>query len=343
MPRALKAAAATAGPSSSISGAGAAQRVTSYKGLSGDDFRHPLDRQNTALLRALPGLEMIARNFIGPAAEQVLLLENLATSVAVGPDQLPSIHALLLEAATILHMDPPELYVRQNPVPNAYTLAVAGRKPFIVVRCAWHTKMQVHLQPLVAQRLLPAINVQIVQWKIILHARHKYSTTPILQVHTALLDLLAPAEVQAVLAHELGHLKCDHGVWLTAANVLALGTVSLLPLVSNTVEEGLMRWLRAAELTCDRAALLVAQDERVVISSLMKLAGGSPSIAAELNVDAFLRQVGGLGVHGCVVLVSVGGGGYFCCNTRISLCTKGVAHAPPFPLLVLLPTGTQLR
>ncbi len=66
--------------------------------------------------------------------------------------------------------------------------------------------------------------------------------------------------LQAVLAHELGHLKCDHGVWLTAANVLAMGTVSLLPVVSSAVEEGLLRWLRAAELTCDRAALLVAQD-----------------------------------------------------------------------------------
>ena len=46
---------------------------------------------------------------------------------------------------------------------------------------------------------------------------------------------------------------------MTAANVLALGTVSLLPLVSGAVEEALLRWLRAAELTCDRAALLVAQ------------------------------------------------------------------------------------
>ena len=51
------------------------------------------------------------------------------------------------------------------------------------------------------------------------------------------------------------------------------------------------RWLRAAELTCDRAALLVAQDPRVVISTLMKLSGGSPSFAAELNIDAFLEQV----------------------------------------------------
>jgi hypothetical protein len=111
-------------------------------------------------------------------------------------------------------MEPPELYVRQNPVPNAYTLAIAGRKPFIVL-------------------------------------------------HTALLELLTPAELQAVLAHELGHLKCDHGLWLTVANVIASGAVSVLPVVSGAVEDALMRWLRAAELTCDRAALLVAQDPKV--------------------------------------------------------------------------------
>lgn len=35
--------------------------------------------------------------------------------------------------------------------------------------------------------------------------------------------------------------------------------VSMIPLVSGAVEDALLRWLRAAELTCDRAALLVAQ------------------------------------------------------------------------------------
>ena len=75
------------------------------------------------------------------------------------------------------------------------------------------------------------------------------------------------------------------------ANVLASNTLAVLPLLSGAVEEGLLRWLRAAELTCDRAALLVAQDHCVVISALMKLAGGSPKLNAELNVEAFLRQV----------------------------------------------------
>eukprot|EP00878_Enallax_costatus_P032283 GHUV01035441.1.p2 GENE.GHUV01035441.1~~GHUV01035441.1.p2 ORF type:complete len:102 (-),score=8.28 GHUV01035441.1:467-772(-) len=36
----------------------------------------------------------------GPVAEQVLLLENIATSLKTGPDQLPTIHNLLLEAVS---------------------------------------------------------------------------------------------------------------------------------------------------------------------------------------------------------------------------------------------------
>jgi hypothetical protein len=34
-------------------------------------------------------------------------------------------------------------------------------------------------------------------------------------------------------------------------------------MVAGFLEEQLFRWLRAAELTCDRAALLVVQDPKV--------------------------------------------------------------------------------
>ena len=75
----------------------------------------------------------MAKSLLGPVREQVLLLENISTSVKVGPQQLPSIHHRLIEAAEILQMECPELYIRQHPSPNAYTLAISGRKPFIVV------------------------------------------------------------------------------------------------------------------------------------------------------------------------------------------------------------------
>jgi len=216
-------------------------RRSIIRGLKGNDFRHPLDQQNTDLLRRLPGLELVAKNIMGPVAEQVILLENISTSVRVGPTQLPSLHRLMTEAAGMLGMDPPDLYIRQNPNPNAYTLAITGQKPFVVV-------------------------------------------------HTSLLEILSEPELQAVLAHELGHLKCNHGVWLTLANMLAVGTASVLPMIGASIEDNLLRWLRAAELSCDRAALLVAQDPKVVIGALMKLAGGSSKFAAELNVEAFLEQ-----------------------------------------------------
>ncbi|GMH25682.1 hypothetical protein Nepgr_027525 [Nepenthes gracilis] len=216
----------------------------SFRDLDADDFRHPLDRQNTLILRAIPGLNEIGKALLGSIAEQVMLLENVGTSVLVSKNQLPGLHQLMDEAAEILNVESPDFYVRQSPVPNAYTLAISGNRPFIVV-------------------------------------------------HSSLIELLTQKELQAVMAHELGHLKCDHGVWLTIANIITLGAYTLPGLgglIAQSLEEQLFRWLRAAELTCDRAALLVAQDPKVVISVLMKLAGGCPSIADQLNVDAFLDQ-----------------------------------------------------
>ncbi|GLT37634.1 hypothetical protein SLA2020_119380 [Shorea laevis] len=215
-----------------------------FRNLDADDFRHPLDKQNTLLLRAIPGLNELGRALLGSVTEQIMLLENIGTSVRVSKDQLFELHGLMVEAAEILNIEAPDLYVRQSPVPNAYTLAISGKKPFVVV-------------------------------------------------HTSLVELLTRKELQAVLAHELGHLKCDHGVWLTFANILTLGAYTVPGLggfIAQSLEEQLFRWLRAAELTCDRAALLVAQDPKVVISVLMKLAGGCPSMADQLNVDAFLEQ-----------------------------------------------------
>ncbi|XP_057491085.1 plastoglobule-localized metallopeptidase 48, chloroplastic-like isoform X2 [Actinidia eriantha] len=212
-----------------------------FRNLDADDFRHPLDKQNTRILRAIPWLNELGKALLGTVAEQVMLLENIGTSVLVSKNQLPGLHQLMVEAAEILNIEAPDLYVRQSAVANAYTLAVSGKKPFVVV-------------------------------------------------HTSLVELLTRKELQAVLAHELGHLKCDHGVWLTFANILTLGAYGLGGLIAQSLEEQLFRWLRAAELTCDRAALLVAQDPKVVISVLMKLAGGCPSLADQLNVDEFLEQ-----------------------------------------------------
>lgn len=216
---------------------------TSLIGLNANHFRHPLDRRATQALKQLPGLDVAIRSLLGPMGEQFFYLENIAASVLVGPNQLPDIYALLVEACEVLDLEAPQLYIKQHPVPNAYTFAMRGKQPFIVV-------------------------------------------------HTALIELLNAAELQAVIGHELGHLKCDHGVYLTLANLLTLAT-SQLPfgavLIQNWQSQ-IMEWVRCAEFTCDRAALLATQDARIVASVLMKLAGGSPTLSPQLNLDAFIEQ-----------------------------------------------------
>ena len=68
-----------------------------------------------------------------------------------------------------------------------------------------------------------------------------------------------------MIAHELGHLKCDHGIWLSLANIFASSTVSVLPIISSAVEEGLLRYshiqspilnLPVPEISRHRSALL---------------------------------------------------------------------------------------
>ncbi|KAG8465264.1 hypothetical protein KFE25_002571 [Diacronema lutheri] len=211
--------------------------------LAARDFQHSEDAAATASLRSFWPIESAIRTLILPVIEEATFLDNIASGVLVGPDQLPSLHAALVEACAILGVgDKVDLYVKNNPFPNAYTLAIDGRRPFIVV-------------------------------------------------HSALLDLLTPEETQAVLAHELGHIKCEHGLWITVANVLALAADAFSPRAGAAVSAALLRWRRAAELSCDRAALLVSQDPTIALSVIVKLTGGSVSLRGELSVDAFLRQV----------------------------------------------------
>ena len=213
-------------------------------GLKANDFRHPIDLEATNSLKQLPGLDIAVRSLLGSVAEEFFYLNNIAASVLVGEKQLPDLHNLLLEACRVLDLEPPQLYVQQNPVPNAYTFAMRGKKPFMVM-------------------------------------------------HTSLIEMLTPAEIQAVIAHELGHLKCEHGVYLTLANIMVLAA-GLLPnwgtMLARSLQERMLAWVRCAEFSCDRSALLAVQDPKIVMSVLMKLAGGSPSLAPLLNLEAFIDQ-----------------------------------------------------
>jgi Zn-dependent protease with chaperone function len=116
---------------------------------------------------------------------------------------------------------------------------------------------------------------------------------PIVVIHSELIRLLDDDGRRVVLAHEAAHVHSDHVLYNTALLILLrLGSSVRLPLLAGlpllAIRLALLEWSRAAELSCDRAAALVARDPQAVCRGLMTLAAGAA--ADELNLDAFIAQ-----------------------------------------------------
>jgi Zn-dependent protease with chaperone function len=219
-----------------------------FADLNKHDYVHPADSKALAALRAIPGIDSGLRKLLAVTGESAIRVMFTASAVKVTPKQCPDLHAKLQIACTTLGVDMPELFIQQNPIVNAFTGGVD--KPIIVL-------------------------------------------------HSALIERLNDEETLAVIAHEVGHIHAEHVLYLTAARLIELlingGATILLPgseiiklVISLGISSALLAWARKAELSCDRAALLVTQDPHVIGRTMMKLAGGT--FASKIDYDLFLEQ-----------------------------------------------------
>lgn len=120
---------------------------------------------------------------------------------------------------------------------------------------------------------------------------------PYIVLNTGLLDLLDEAEIKVVLAHELGHIKCGHptlnqmAMWaMNIASTIGEMTFGLGNIVGSGLIFAFYEWRRKAELSADRAALLVTDDLNSVMKTMMKLAGVSSKYADQCSLQEFIRQ-----------------------------------------------------
>lgn len=146
--------------------------------------------------------------------------------------------------------------------------------------------LDVHPEPLLFVEQNPQVN------SYALGQEHPYVV-----VNTGLLDLLSEDEIRVVLAHELGHIKCGHtiliqmGIWVkNAASQLSEVTFGLGNLVSSGLIYAFYEWRRKAELSSDRAALLVTDDLNIVMQTMMKISGGSAKYGHESSLHEFIQQ-----------------------------------------------------
>ncbi len=219
-----------------------------FADLSKHEYIHPADSKALAALKAIPGVDSALKKLLEWTGESAIRVMFMASAVKVTPKQCPDLHAKLQIACTTLGVDMPDLYIQQNPVVNAFTGGV--EKPIIVL-------------------------------------------------HSALIERLNDEETLAVIAHEVGHIHAEHVLYLTAAKLMEalanFGAAKLIPgseiikfVISAGIASALLAWARRAELSCDRAALLVMQDPHVIGRTMMKLAGGT--FASKIDYDQFLEQ-----------------------------------------------------
>lgn len=120
---------------------------------------------------------------------------------------------------------------------------------------------------------------------------------PYIVITTGVLDLMSEDEILAVIAHELGHIKSGHVLYKTMARVIGLlltiigdMTLGIGRLVGRTLEATLLEWDRKSEFTADRAALLTVQDPQVMLTLMMKFAGGTLFQRNQMSASEFLKQ-----------------------------------------------------
>ncbi len=219
-----------------------------FTDLHKNDYVHPLDKKALNALKAIPGVDSILKKLLAWTGESAIRVSFMASAVKVTPTQCPDLYAKLEIACKTLGVEMPDMFVQQNPVVNAFTGGVD--KPIIVL-------------------------------------------------HSGLIERLNDEETLAVIAHEVGHIHAEHVLYLTAARLMEIlaniSVARLLPgseiiklVVSMGISSALLSWARRAELSCDRAALLVVQDPHVIGRTMMKLAGGT--FASKIDYELFLEQ-----------------------------------------------------
>jgi Zn-dependent protease with chaperone function len=120
-------------------------------------------------------------------------------------------------------------------------------------------------------------------------------------IFSGLLDHMAPDEVEAVLAHECGHILLQHVLYHSMAQFLdaarEIGSVApipglsaLLALASVPVQSALTSWSHKSELSADRAAAAYLGDADAITRVMFRFAGLKADSPYAHSVRAFADQ-----------------------------------------------------
>lgn len=110
-------------------------------------------------------------------------------------------------------------------------------------------------------------------------------------VTSGLLEMMTDEELDAVIAHECGHILCRHVLYHTVAQWLVSGleNLNVIGTLTIPIRFAMLYWYRKSELSADRAACLATSPETVT-AVMARLAGGPYDITSKIDMEEWASQ-----------------------------------------------------
>ena len=95
------------------------------------EYEHPFDRESLNRLENTRGIDLLTQKVLDHGLEKYLLIKHTGDNIRIDSNNIPEVHALLLEACRILDMhEIPELYIQLEDKITSFT---SGEKRRIIV------------------------------------------------------------------------------------------------------------------------------------------------------------------------------------------------------------------
>lgn len=124
---------------------------------------------------------------------------------------------------------------------------------------------------------------------------------PLILVTGLMVQRMTPGELKAIIGHECGHTHNSHGIYQTAANIIAnIGVSGLISLpvvsqVASLLSAGttalLNMWSRAAETTADRAAMICCDSLEDAYNANKKLIYGGANLSGTVDINLDIDEL----------------------------------------------------
>ncbi len=110
-------------------------------------------------------------------------------------------------------------------------------------------------------------------------------------VTSGLLEMMNSDELDAVIAHECGHILCRHVLYHSVARYILSGadSLGLLGKLTIPIQLAFLYWQRKSELSCDRAGAIVTSPE-TVSRTMARFSAGPRHLTERLDLKEWASQ-----------------------------------------------------